>query len=158
MDDRDALAARVEAQQRQLDKAQSRAAAVEAALALERESAAARSHELGTALEGANARCALLTAESQEVSRLNLALQRRLEKSEAKVEKLSAAKADSDAKVAAARNEAAAASDSASRLEKEAHAMSDRVRQLEGRAQVLEKANALLREERDAAKQQVAGA
>ncbi|KAI8463026.1 MAG: hypothetical protein J3K34DRAFT_159685 [Monoraphidium minutum] len=152
LDDRDALASRADALARQVDKAGARAAAAEASLVQERDAAAARARELGAALEGANARVAQLTGEAAEVGRLNLALQRRLEKAEARADKAAEGAAETAAKLAAARGERDAASERAARSEKDAAAALDRLRQAEGRAAALDKANAGLRAERDAAK------
>lgn len=135
LDDRDALAGKVEALGKGLERALARAAATEA----ERDAARARANELAAALEGSSKRCESLGAELQEVARLNISLQRRLERAEAKVQKTAAAKADAEARAAAARSDAAAACESAARWEREAGVMVDRLMRVEGRNAALEK-------------------
>jgi hypothetical protein len=132
--ERDVLASRVGALSRSLEQAHGQIATAEAATALQRE-----------ALEGCTARCASLSAEAQEVARLNRALQLRLEKAESKLEQATAARADAEARVAAARAEATAANDAAATWEKEAVAATERMRQADARADGLVKVNAALR-------------
>jgi chromosome segregation ATPase len=141
---------------RQLEKASARAAAAEAALAQEQHTAAAVARDLAANLEAAKTRATALSGEAAEVGRLNLALQRRLEKAEAKVDRAAAEQADMAAKLAAVRGERDAASERAARWEKEAVGAHERLRLAEAHAAGLEKANTSLRADRDAAKRNVA--